>query len=181
MPKSRRGQLHHAPDPDTQAGRQYAALQAERQGIRDERRANHETLQGIKEAERRVAAALVELDERIAAAGRAQLVWTALERDTRERMREVMRGVIEGEIAPFRKQIQKDTKSVADILEKTRVAIIQAETEILGFEKPSECLDYIADKIMAAIRADLEERLREPAAGLILEIVRKSSDGQARG
>jgi len=169
--KSRPGQLHHAPNPDTQYGKQYAALQAERQGIRDERRENHETLQAIKDAERRTSAALAELDERIAQVTAQRVIWADLESATRDRMHEVMRGVIAAEIETFREQLQKSVGGVASTIENARTAIIQAEAEVLGFKHPNECLDYIAEKVMAMIKADVAKRIREPADGLILEIV----------
>ena len=183
MAKSKPGHPHHAPNPDTQYGRQYAALRAEREGIRDERRELHETLQAIKEAERRTAVALAELDERIAQVTAQRVMWVDLESATRERMREVIRDVIVGEITPFREQVLKATEGVVGAVEKTRTAIMHAEAEILGFKSPNECLDYIADKIIAMIKADVAERLKDRPDGLILEIVteRKPTGGQARG
>jgi hypothetical protein len=176
MTKSRRGQLHHPPNPETQAGKEYAALQAERQGIRDERRGLHETMQAVKDAERRAGVALAELDERIQEVRTARVALADIERQTRDRMREIMRDVIEGELVSFREQLLKATKGVADVLETTRTAIIQHETEMLGCKEPVECLDYIADKIMVMIKADLDKRMQEPIGELILEVVTKGKD-----
>lgn len=180
MAKSRPGQPHHAPNPDTLAGRQYAALQSQREAIAAERRENNETLQAIKEAERAAKDACGLLAARLEEVATEMAEWSALELRTRDRMREVMGEVIAAEIKQVetatlaaRQSITNQVKEITGRVNAAEKKTLEHQAKILGYVTPGDFIDDIAKRVMNLIRAEMDEQEDTPAKGLLLTITER--------